>query len=220
MPAGSIRNKVCSAIMANTKLCCFLLSSCIRTLQPDANIREVGVGCELDFTFNRTESRTRPNSAEIEALVLNTRKYLNKKFSEAAKEYFVDVALSNIGLPKHVTDTFELKFFASLFVTQDCPWVSRNVFEIMEGFDFDADYKINYVWKSTPMPVLEENVFYSTVYIKFKRAMSVQKFNTFRNFESEGKYFESWETRTSPHQEDSQVYNQRLWQQKVRNGGY
>jgi len=185
----------------------------------EGQLREIGVGCEIDFLFNATKAR-RPNSADVDAIIAETRQFFLDSFAQVPDNDVVDVSFTNIGLPLHMTDTFTFRFFASFHVKPESTWFSKDAFERLEGFDYATDYKINYVWKATPLKPVERNVFYHTLSVTFRRAVGIKKFNTFRNFESEGKYFEAYETRTSPQQEDAHVYNQKLWAQKVRNGGY
>ena len=174
----------------------------------------------MDFVFNQTQSR-RPNSAELDAIIEETKRFYTDKLSALSGDFVeMSVRTSNLDLPLQIERSFRFRFFAYFGIKQASPWYAKDIHEMIDGFDYQIDYRMNYVWKATPMEPAEKNVFFHTISVTFKRESGKKKFNTFRNFETEGSYFAPGQRPGSPLREDTHVYNQKLWQQKVRNGGY
>ena len=110
--------------------------------------RKVLVGCQLDFTLDRSKVTRRPNSAEMEEIIGQTTQFYEDQFAELLTDDFVDVSLIDISLPKRIGGTvyaYRLNFFAAVQVKGSSPFRRDELADLVEEFDYSYNYMENYV---------------------------------------------------------------------------
>ncbi|CAB9498557.1 expressed unknown protein [Seminavis robusta] len=155
-----------------------------------ASTRKIGVGCQLDFTFDRSKVARRPNSAEVDAIIQLTKLFYADKCSKLLNGEFVEVGLSDLATPKRlrgVDYTFRFRFFTTVEVTSDSSLGQADLSGLLSGLDYDHEYKENFVWKY--FGTSDKSIFSSAIAVTFQQA-GLPKQSIFGNVESEGPYFE------------------------------